>query len=296
MDLRGVFAPIPTPFDDVGRCDARRLRRALAKWVAGPLTGFVLLGTSGEAALVDDTEADRMIGVARDAIPANRPFIVGAGRESTRSTVRAATRAGRLGADAVLVRTPSVFKNQMTDDALVGHYLAVADVSPVPVLLYNFPALTGIRLSADAVSRLAAHANIVGIKDSSGDTTQLASFVTARANDFVVLSGSGSTFHAALSLGADGGILALACVLPEACVRLFALVRAGEDAAARALQTRLLRMATLVGAAHGIPGLKAAVNLAGYDVGLPRLPLVPAPATTVDAIREALAAFGALPG
>ena len=295
MQLTGVFAPIPTPFDAAGRCDTKSLGRALAKWTASRLAGFVVLGTSGEAPLVEDDEADRVVGAARDAIPRDRAFIVGAGRESTHATVRAVKRAGTLGADAVLVRTPGMFKNQMTDAAFVAHYTAVADASPVPVLLYNFPALTGVSLSPAAVSQLARHANIVGIKDSSGDVNQIAAFVAAAEGPFSMLAGSGSTFHAAMSAGASGGILALACVLPEACVRLFELARARNDAAAEALQQRLLPIARLIGAVYGIPGLKAAVTLAGYEVGVPRLPLSPAPPVAVEALREALAVFEASP-
>ncbi|MES1255538.1 MAG: dihydrodipicolinate synthase family protein [Acidobacteriota bacterium] len=291
MTFTGVLAPIPTPFNETGACDADRLRRALTRWMATPLAGVVVLGTSGEAHLVDDDEADRVVGVARECVPADRAFIVGAGRESTACTIRAVARAARLGADAVLVRTPGAFRNQMTDEALTAHYTAVADAATVPVLLYNFPALTGVCLSAGAVARLATHPNIVGIKDSSGDVAQIAAFAAAASDSFTVLSGSGSTFDAAVSCGAGGGILALACVLPAACVELFGLARAGEGEAARMLQARLLSVARLIGAQYGIPGLKAAACLAGYDVGVPRLPLAPAPPEAVGAIAEALRAF-----
>ena len=291
MNLTGVFAPIPTPFDRADRLDTTRLRRALTKWLEHPLTGFVVLGTSGEAVLMDDDEAARAIATARETIPAGRPLIVGTGRESTRSAVRAAKRAASLGADAVLVRTPSFFKNQMTDEALVGHYTSVADASPVPVLLYNFPALTGVSLESAAVSQLARHPNIVGIKDSSGDVLQVSDFVASAPDDFSVLSGSGSTFHTAVSMGAAGGILALACVLPDACVRLFELARTGQHHEARALQQQLLPVAKLLGSTYGVPGLKAALHIAGYDVGLPRRPLPPAPEAAVEELREALCAL-----
>jgi len=292
MKLTGVFAPIPTPFDRADRLDTKRLRRALTRWLAHPLTGFVVLGTTGEAPLLDDDEADRAVGAARETIPADRPLIAGTGRESTRSAVRAAKRAARLGADAVLVRTPSFFKRQMTDQALVGYYTSVADASPVPVLVYNFPALTGINLQPAAVSRLARHPNIIGIKDSSGDVLQISDLVASAPGEFSVLSGSGSTFYTAVSMGATGGVLALACVLPDACVRLFELARAGQHQEARALQQQLLPVAKLVGSEYGVPGLKAALHLAGYDVGLPRRPLPPAPEAAVAELREALCVLG----
>ncbi len=197
MNLSGVFAPIPTPFDEQDAVDTRRLRAALAKWVTRPLTGFIVLGSNGEAALMDDLEADRVIVAAREAVPADRPLIIGTGRESTQAAVRAAKRAAEHGADAVLVRTPGFFKTLMTSDAFVRHYTAVADASPVPVLLYNFTAVTGVNLLPAAVTRLATHPNIIGMKESGGDVAQIADLVSGTPDDFAVLAGTTSTFYAA---------------------------------------------------------------------------------------------------
>src|SRR5437899_4775204 len=238
MNLAGVFAPIPTPFDDRDRVDTTRLRAALARWVRRPLTGFVVLGSNGEAVLTDDFEADQVIISARETIPSDRRFIVGTGRESTQAAIRASRRAAEHGADAVLVRTPGFFKTQMTTDAFVRHYTAVADASPVPVLLYNFTALTGVNLLPAAVARLATHPNIVGMKESGGDVAQIADLVSGTPDDFNVLAGTTATFYPALCVGAVGGILAVACVAPDDCVRLFALAKAGRHDAARALQAQ----------------------------------------------------------
>ena len=295
MNLAGVFAPIPTPFDDQDTVDTKRLRAALTRWIARPLTGFVVLGSNGEAALMDDFEADRVIVAAREAIPRDRPFIVGTGRESTQAAVRAAKRAAEHGADAVLVRTPSFFKTQMTTEAFVRHYTAVADASPVPVLLYNFTAVTGVNLLPAAVTRLAPHPNIIGMKESNADIAQIADLVSGTPADFQVLAGTASTFYAALCVGAAGGILAPACVIPDACVRLFELARAGRHADAVQLQRELVPLARLLGQAYGVPGLKAALNLIGYDVGMPRPPLQPAPGAASDALREAIAHFEEIP-
>src|SRR5205823_13334875 len=295
MILSGVFAPIPTPFDEDDRVDTRRLRAALERWVAGPLAGFVVLGSNGEAVFLDDFEADRVVVAAREAIPRGRPFIVGTGRESTQAAVRATKRAAEHGADFVLVRTPGFFKNQMTTEAFVRHYTAVADASPVPVLLYNFTALTGVNLLPPAVARLATHPNIIGMKESGGDIAQIADLVSGAPPGFSVLAGSASTFYPALCVGAVGGILALGCAAPDACVRLFELARAGRHDDAVALQRELVPLARLLGATHGVPGLKAALNLLGYDVGLPRPPLAPVADAVLPALREALAQFEEIP-
>src|SRR5712691_12130775 len=212
MNLAGVFAPIPTPFDDRDRVDTARLRTALARWVRKPLTGFVVLGSNGEAVLMDDFESDQVIVAAREAVPRDKRFIVGTGRESTQAAIKASKRAAEHGADAVLVRTPGFFKTQMTTDAFVRHYTAVADASPIPVLLYNFTALTGVNLLPAAVTRLATHPNIVGMKESGGDVGQIADLVSSTPATFSVMAGSAGAFYPALCVGAVGGVLALACV------------------------------------------------------------------------------------
>src|SRR6476469_4983952 len=174
MNLSGVFAPIPTPFDDRDRVDTARLRAALTKWMKRQLSGVVVLGSNGEAVLMDDFESDQAIVAAREAVPREKRFIVGTGRESTQAAIKATKRAAEHGADAVLVRTPGFFKAQMTNDAFVRHYTAVADASPVPVLLYNFTALTGVNLLPAAVARLATHPNLIGMKESTDDLAQIA--------------------------------------------------------------------------------------------------------------------------
>jgi len=289
MTLTGVFAALPTPFADDDRVDVGRLRAAIAWWVASPLTGFVLLGSTGEAVLMDDEECDRVVDEARPLIPRHRPLIVGTGRESTGAAIRAAKRAATFGADAVLVRTPGFFKSQMTGDRFVQHYTAVADVSPVPVLLYNFTAMTGVNLQPAAVARLAEHPNIIGMKESGSDISQIADLVTSAPSKFSILAGSGSTFFAALCTGVAGGILALAALLPEHCVRLFELTRSQRYDEARALQRRLLPIARLISSSYGVPGLKAALNAVACDVGRPRLPLTQIPEPAVAVLKEALA-------
>ena len=228
-------------------------------------------------------------------LPREKRFIVGTGRESTQATIKATKRAAEHGADAVLVRTPGFFKAQMTSEAFVRHYTAVADASPVPILLYNFTALTGVNLLPAAVARLAPHSNIIGMKESGGDIAQVADLVSLTPKDFMVLAGSAPTFYAALCVGAVGGILALGCAAPDACVQLFELTRAGRHEEAIALQRRLVPLARLLGGVHGVPGLKAAMNLLGYDVGVPRPPLSPLGDAALPTLRDELAQFEEIP-
>jgi 4-hydroxy-2-oxoglutarate aldolase len=291
MDLSGVFAPLPTPFDEGDRVDARRLESALQQWLATPLAGFVVLGTNGEIGLLTDDECDVVVETARAIVPRGRPLIAGAGRESTQATVRAVRRAATLGADAALVRTPSFFKAEMMHDNLVGFYRAVADASPVPILLYNFANATGVNLTPSTAAVLAEHPNVIGMKESGSDIAHIADLVSLTSPGFHVLGGSATIFFSALCAGAAGGILALAALLPDACARLFDLVRAGRLDEARTLQRRLVPVARLISGRYGVPGLKAALALRGWDVGSPRPPLSPVNRAAIAELKAALAAF-----
>jgi 4-hydroxy-2-oxoglutarate aldolase len=285
--LQAVFPPMATPFsgDDV---DVAAIRRNVQKWMLTGVGGVVALGSNGEAPLLDEEESDRVIAAAREGMPATGLLIAGTGRESTPGTIAASKRAARLGANAVLVRTPSYFKSRMTRDAFVRHYTAVADASPSPVLLYNYPAVTGVNITVDAMARLSEHPNIIGIKETGSDTAQVGAFVDASSQSFAVLAGSAPTFYPSLCMGARGAILAAACVVPDVCVRLLDHFRAGRHAEARALQALMTPLAQMVTSVHGVPGLKAAMDLAGYTGGDPRGPLQPAPPDAVEQIRAAL--------
>jgi 4-hydroxy-2-oxoglutarate aldolase len=288
MNLAAVFPPMPTPFDD-GDVDAEAISRNVERWMRAGLGGIVALGTNGEAALLDEQESDTVIAAARERVPRDRTLIAGTGRESTRATIAATRRAASLGADAALVRTPSIYKARMTGDAFERHYTAVADASPIPVLLYNFPALTGVNLAPETAAKLAEHPNIVGMKESSADAAQITALVDQAGPSFTILAGSAPGFYAALAAGAAGAILAVACVAPDLCVKLLEAFTSGRLAEARDCQRRLSSLARLVTTGHGIPGLKAAMDLAGYVGGDPRPPLGPVSSKGLEEIRAALA-------
>jgi 4-hydroxy-2-oxoglutarate aldolase len=275
MHLSGIYPPIVTPFKD-DEIDLAGLRHNTDRWMKTGLRGLLALGSNGEAAFVDDDEAERVVATVRERVPRDRVLLVGTGRQSTRATIAATARAARAGADAVLVLTPFYFKAAMTHDALVAHYRAVADVSPVPVLLYNFTNVTGLNMVPDTVAALSEHPNIVGIKDSNGDIGQIGAIVARTPADFTLLVGSAATLYPAMMVGAAGAIVALANAVPEVCVRLFDLVRAGRHDEARALQRRLTPFAQAVTGGFGIAGLKLAMTIAGYVGGDVRAPLRPA--------------------
>jgi 4-hydroxy-2-oxoglutarate aldolase len=292
----GLYTPIVTPFRNDDTLDEPALRQNVAQWTETSLTGLVVLGSNGEAPQLSDAEADRIVDVVREGVPRNRPLIAGTGRESTRATIAATRKAAAAGVDAVLVRTPSFFKAQMTTDVFVKHYASVADASPVPVLLYNVSMFTGVNLPADAVERLATHANIVGLKESGSDIGLITEYVTRTPDDFTVLAGSATTFFQAMCAGCDGAILALAAILPDACMEIMQLVLDNRIERARTLQQRVTPLAKSVGGTYGVPGLKAALNLVGYQAGVPRPPLRSASPQVIDIIRGQLEALGLFKG
>jgi 4-hydroxy-2-oxoglutarate aldolase len=290
----GIYTPIVTPFTAQGEVDDRAIATNVDRYLNSSLTGLVVLGSNGEAAQLEDDEADRVIAIVRERMPRERPMLVGTGRESTRATIAACKRAAALGADAVMARTPSFYKPQMTSDAFVRHYTEVGDNSPAPLLLYNVTMYTGVNLLPDAVEKLSEHPNIVGLKDSGNDMLQISDYLARAKPGFTVLAGAAPTLFNAATLGAHGAVLALAGLVPELCVQIFELVRAGRIEEARGLQQRLMPVARSIGPIYGVPGLKAALDLVGLRGGTPRPPLRPVAPAVIDILRGQLTALGVM--
>ena len=163
-NLRGLLLPAPTPFGRSGEIDFPALKANIDKWSSAGVSGFVLLGSTGERVHLDDREYLQTIETARAAVPTDQAFIAGAGQQSVIGTISEVKRAARAGAEAVLVITPYFYRSAITQETLVSFYTAVADEAPVPVLLYSMPPLTGIKIEPDTVARLSEHANIIGAK------------------------------------------------------------------------------------------------------------------------------------
>jgi 4-hydroxy-2-oxoglutarate aldolase len=274
--LRGVLLPFTTPFGAGGEVDAAALGANVERWNATGVAGYVALGSTGERAHLDERERMTVVESARQRVPRSLAFVVGIGEQSTRGTLNEARRASDAGADALLVLTPHFYRAAMSQDALAEHFNSVADASSVPVILYNIPQNTGVALAPETVARLSRHKNIAGIKDSSGDLVSFAEMVRLAGGcreDFALLVGHAGVFYAALCAGACGGILAAGCCAPRLCVSLLEAFRAGRHALALDLQWRLAPLARAVTTRHGIGGLKAALDLAGYAGGAVRPPL-----------------------
>ncbi len=271
----GIYAPIPTPFDSDGEIAWQPFRENLEWWGKSPLQGVAVAGTNGEAPLLDFDEKAEAFAFTRENLPPEMVVIAGTGCESARATTRLNRAAAEGGCDAVLVINPSFFKGSLGDAALENYFLHIAESSPLPVILYNMPRNTALNMGAGLVSALSAHPNIVGIKDSSGNIVQIGEIINSTADDFAVFAGSANFLLPALVMGAAGGTLALANIMPEQCVKLKALFDRGRLDEAKALQMSLLEINSAVTARWGVAGLKAALDLTGRYGGPPRLPLLP---------------------
>jgi 4-hydroxy-2-oxoglutarate aldolase len=291
--LQGVYPPVLTPFRG-GEVASDRLAANLARLNSHPVSGYVVLGSTGEFPLVTEGEKERVIATAREHTPGDRRLLAGTGGESTDACIRLTKRAAHLGADAAIVITPCYYKGALKPAVLIRYYRAVADSSPVPILLYNFPANTGINLEPDTIARLAEHPNILGLKDSSGNVPQAAEAIRMTPKTFHVFVGSPVAFLPALVVGAAGGILAVANIAPAECCEIWRLAQAGQWAEARDIVFRIGPLAAGISGRYGIGGLKAALDLVGGYGGVPRAPLPVPDADGVEEIREILATAGLL--
>jgi len=291
-ELSGVFAPAPTPFrGDAVALD--RLRDNVRRWSESPLAGVMLLSSTGEFPLLSEGERDAVLAAAREALPRHKAMLAGTGHDSTQLTIRQTRRAAEIGADVAVAITPHYFTGRFGQPAAqVRHYLAVAEASPIPVMIYHQPANTGIELEPEAVARIAEHPNVCGIVDASGHIPQLAQYVQLTPKSFHVLVGGVAALLPGLSIGASGGVLALAAIAARECCEVQALARAGRWEEAKELAARMMLVDRGVSGRHGIGGLKAALDLQGLYGGPCRPPLATLDGDAIEDIREILASAG----
>ena len=291
--LSGVMAPVATPFAANGDVDAAAFMANVQAHLAAGLSGIVVTGSTGEAALLSEDERLVLVDAARAVVPEDRWLIAGIGAESTRLTVLRAQKAAQRGADMVLVVPPHYYGAGVLDhEALRTHFVRVADASPVPVLLYNIPKFTHLTLEPALVEELARHDNVLGMKDSAGDVARLDGYLASQGDDFTVLTGHAPTLSRAIALGARGAVLAVSLFAPALALDVLRLtMELGEEAAADA-QARLTPLGRDVAGAMGPAGIKAAMELVGLAGGEPRAPLLALGALDRARVAELLASAG----
>jgi len=295
MKLEGIFPPVTTPFDDNGCIEHNYLTGNIERWNETEISGYLILGSNGESVFLNEEEKLEIVNTARKAIPSSKKMLVGTGLESTKGTIEFTIKATDCGADVAVIITPHFFRNDMSHEAFMKHYLNVADNSPIPVLLYNVPPFTGVNLEAKTAATLSSHENIIGIKDSSGNIEQLSEIINlTKDGKFRVLTGSSIVLYPSMCIGAAGGIMAIACVLPERCTDMIRLYKDGNHTEAKALQMRLIEPTIAITSRYGVPGLKAAMDLFGYHGGKSRLPLLPISDAKIKDIKDILTRSGFL--
>jgi 4-hydroxy-2-oxoglutarate aldolase len=285
--LRGVVPPLVTPFLPDGGLDLASFEANLESLEGFDLAGYLVLGSNGEAASLEEDEKLALLRAGREHAR-GRLLLAGTGLESTRSTIGFTRKAADAGVDMALVLTPCYYKPQMSVEALRRHFEAVAESSPIPVLLYSVPVFTGIPWPAGLAQALAVHPRILGIKESSGDLGLMGRIVAEVPSSFAVLCGSGPVFYPALCIGAPAGVLAVANCAPRPVAALYRAFESGDHARARRLQEALSPLAVAVTVTHGVAGLKVAMDLAGRRGGSVRSPLLPVASAVRDELRVLL--------
>ena len=275
MNPQGIFPALVTPFNADESVSLSSVRENIQLYNQTKIAGFVALGSTGESVILSRDEADSILAAVRESASPEKVLIAGTGAESTAETIARTRRAAALGYQFALVKTPYYYKPVYRPETYLRHYRTVADASPIPVLLYSVPQFTGITLETPEIVSLAAHPNIVGIKDSSGNIQRVGEIVAGTQPEFAVLTGGSAVIYPALAVGAKGAILALAAALPERCAEVFELLQNGLHREARQLQLALVQASKCIVSQNGIAGVKFAMDLRGYRGGTPRLPLLP---------------------
>lgn len=291
QNLSGVFAPITTPFFADGTIDFDGLKRNMERYAKSPLKGYLALGSNGENKSMLTEEKLRVLEIIVKNKGAHQVVMTGCIAESTFETVSIAKQACAIGTDYVTLLSPNYFKKQMTDAALLKYFSDVADSVDKPCLAYCAPQFTGgITLSNSLVKQLAAHPNIVGMKDSS--TGNIDGYLMSAPADFCVMAGSANFFLSALIGGATSGVISLANAFPDITVKLYDLFKAGDYEASFALNREILLLNGAVSGKGGVAAVKYAMDLAGFAGGFPRLPLLPLEEADKASIQRALSEKG----
>lgn len=287
-----VVTAMATPFAEDGSLDLGRAKD-LAVWLTEHGSdALVIHGSTGEASTMDDAEKFDMVRAVKEAVGGKTPVIAGTGTPDTRHTIHLGERAKEAGADALLVVTP--YYSKPSQRGLLAHFRAVAEGTDLPVLLYNIPSRTVIRIEHATLLELAGIDNIVGVKDATGDVDGAARLVAEAPPGFELYSGDDWGAFAWACVGGVGVISVVSHVAGERLSRMFELIAGGDVPAALKLHQELLPLYSALFVTSNPTPLKAALAMIGQPVGEPRLPLIPAIDEEIAVIRKAMEDAGVL--
>lgn len=294
MKLRGAFTALITPMNADESVDYEGFRKLVRFQLESGISGLVPLGTTGETPTLDENEEDKLIDIVMTEAKGTVPVILGAGSNCTRDAVKYVKRAKQKGADYALVVTP--YYSRPTDEGLFRHFAACSEVG-LPIIVYNHGGRTGKNISTPLLARIAALPNIAGVKEASGDMSQMMDVIaTVRAikPDFIVLSGDDALTVPLVSVGGDGVISVVSNLAPVEVTKMTMLALAGDYEAAKALHYRLLPTFRASNIESNPVPIKAAMNMKGLPAGSLRLPLCALMKENEPKVRAALVASGIL--
>lgn len=286
MKFSGSYVALVTPFHEDGSVNFDKLKELVNWQIAQGTDGIVALGTTGESSTMTHEEDDEVARCVIETVNGRIPVICGAGSNCTKTQLEKSRRYCEMGADGLLLITP--YYNKANDEGMYRHFATVADAVDAPIILYNVPGRTGCAISPACCARLAAHPNIAGIKEASGNIGYTARIAHLVGEDFCMFSGNDDMIVPIMSLGGCGVISVLANVCPAQTHELVAAFAAGDVARARALQLRYLDLIdALFCEVNPIP-VKEAMNQLGMEVGGYRLPLCGISAAGRERVHRAL--------
>lgn len=269
----GSGCALVTPFTKENTIDNAALKKQAAFHMREGTDALIVCGTTGEASTMSREEQDEAVRCVAEAAAGRLPVIAGVGGNDTAAVIRACHAAKEAGADGALAVTP--YYNKTTQAGLCAHFTAVADASPLPVVLYNVPSRTGLNMTAETAEKLSAYENIIATKEASGDISQIAEVIARCGEALPVYSGNDDQTLAVLALGGAGVISTAANVIPGLMRRLCAAFFAGELEQARDIQLSILPLCSALFAEVNPIPVKEAMAMMGFEVGAARLPLVP---------------------
>jgi 4-hydroxy-2-oxoglutarate aldolase len=294
MKIQGIYASVATPFDHTGAMYRVKVQHNFEKWSRTSLAGFIVGSLTGEGPLLEPEEKVELLRLAEPHIPEDRIVIADVSEEGVHAAAKLACAVAQAGADAVVSSVPHQYRNLMYGpETQMLFFRALADRSPVPVLIHNAPQMTGVDLLPETGAKLAEHPNIAGVIETGTPASRVAQIRALVPKDFAVLAGTESQVWDSLKAGANGAALAFASASPYATIAIWEAFRTREEEAGVDWQTRISHPSILVTDMYGVPGLKHAMDLNGYYGGPPRLPFVP---VSQDARREIEDAFRDLKG
>jgi len=286
MKLQGMFALAATPFDHTGAIYRTKVLHNFGKWRRTSLAGFIVGSLAGEGPLLESAEKLELVGLAAEGNTAI--LIADVTQEGVHGAVALSHAMKEAGAHAVISRAPHEYRHlPNAEDFPPLYFRALADQSPIPVVIHNAPVVTGVDLPAATIARLAQHPNIIGVLESGTPVARVQEVRALAGKDFAVLAGTEGQVWESLRAGASGAALAFASASPYATIAIWEAFRTREEEAGIDWQGRIAHPSILITEVHGVAGLKHAMDINGYYGGPPRLPFAPVNAETKQEIEEA---------